>query len=246
MTDTLILGHRGWSARYPENTLLAFRRALDLGCDGLEFDVQLTADEVPVILHDPTVDRTTNGTGRVADLTFAELRRLNAAARFVGEYSGEAQPIPMLDEVLDLAYAQYPGGFYNVELKVYDGDGRALVDRVVPMVMAHPLASRILFSSFHHGCLEYLKLRYPEAEIGLLYEGPVQEPWRRAKDLGAYSVNLDHRFAADVVAECQAQGVRVCVWTVDPPDRIRAFLRQGVDILISNQPDVALQVSKEG
>jgi glycerophosphoryl diester phosphodiesterase len=246
MTDTLILGHRGWSARYPENTLLAFSQALDLGCDGLEFDVQLTADEVPVILHDPTVDRTTGGSGRLADLTFAELRRLNAAARFAGAHSGEAQPIPNLQEVLDLAYVRYPGGLYNVELKVYDGDGRELVDRVLPLVLAHPLASRVVFSSFHHGCLAYLKSRYPGVEIGLLYEGPVQEPWRRAKDLGAYSVNLDHRFAADVVAACQAHGVRVCVWTVDPPDCIRAFLRQGVDILISNQPDVALQVRKEG
>ncbi|MCL6516736.1 glycerophosphodiester phosphodiesterase family protein [Alicyclobacillus sp.] len=238
--STKILAHRGWSARYPENTLTAFAAALTVGCDGLEFDVQLTADEVPVVLHDPTVDRTTDGTGRVSRLRFADIRQLNAAAGREGFHA-----VPTLEEVLQLAALHHPTGLYNIELKVHEGDGRALVNRVVPLVLAHPIGRRVLFSSFHHGCLAYLRSRHPEAAIGLLFEEPVLEPWLRAQAVGAWSVNAEASWARDVIEPCRRHGVHVCVWTVDDPVAMRRFFRQGTDVLISNVPDVALRVRKK-
>jgi glycerophosphoryl diester phosphodiesterase len=239
----LILAHRGWSARYPENTLLAFVEALQLGSDGLEFDVQVTADGVPVIIHDPTVDRTTDGKGPVSHWRLQDLRRLNAAKGFENWPDVGRQRIPTLTEVLDAAHALHPAGCYNIELKVYDNDGRALVDRAVPACLHHPLGRRILFSSFHHGALEYLKRRYPRAKIGLLFADRDPEPWRKAMDLGAVSVHLLHSHAdPDVIKACQTRGVRVALWTVDEPDDIRRCLRLGVDMLITNVPDTALRL----
>jgi len=243
MANPRILGHRGWSANYPENTRLALIQALQLGVDGTEYDVQLSADGIPVILHDPTVDRSTDGTGRVSDLTFEQLKALNAAAE---KPDCGLQAIPSLSEVLDDGFAISPQGFYNIELKVYNPDWKSLVDRVVSLTSQHPLRDRILFSSFDHESLSYLKTNNPTAEVGLLYENAPNEPWIMAKFYNAYSVNLNYRFATDeVVSKCHAHGVKVAVWTVDEPVDMLRCLKNGVDVLISNRPDVALRVIRD-
>lgn len=243
MSNVKILGHRGWSANYPENTRLALTQALQLGVDGTEYDVQLSADGVPVILHDPTVDRTTDGTGKVSELTFAQLRAVNAAT---AKPECGRQTIPSLSEVLDDAFAISPQGFYNIEIKVYNPEWRSLVDRVVAVTSQHPLRERILFSSFEHESLSYLKTNHPTVKVGLLYEDDPQQPWAAAKFYDAYSVNLNYRFATDeVVSRCHAHGVKVAVWTVDEPADILRCLKTGVDVLISNRPDVALRVIRE-
>ncbi|MCL6454876.1 MAG: hypothetical protein K6T78_14815 [Alicyclobacillus sp.] len=240
--ETMLLAHRGWSTQYPENTCLAFEQALGLPIEGLEFDVQLTADEVPVVIHDATVDRTTDGSGEVSAFLYREIRKLNAAANFVDKGMAE-QPIPRLVEVLNSIERIRPESYFNVELKVYEGDGRALVDRVVPLIQQCSRGDNVLYSSFHHGCLEYLKSHFPEVEIGLLYREPAPEPWYAAKHLGAYSVNLKYGLATDdMIASCREHGMRVCVWTVDDPNQISQFIRQQVEILITNAPDLALDV----
>jgi glycerophosphoryl diester phosphodiesterase len=240
MTRTsMILGHRGWSAKYPENTRLAMQMALEFGADGLEFDVQLSADGVPVVFHDPTVDRTTDGTGTVAELSYDELSRLNAAA---GWPSLQKQSIPTLEEVLDDAYRLSPGGLYNVELKVYD-NWRDLVDNAASLVSKHPLRNNVLFSSFHHNALKYLKSRYPLAQIGFLYARTIIPPWFTASRFNGYSVNLKHSLInEDVVNRCHKKGLKVAVWTVDHPLDLKRMFQCGVDIVISNEIDTAQQV----
>jgi len=235
-----ILAHRGWSAKYPENTRLAFRKALELGIDGLEFDVQLTADEVPVVIHDQTINRITNGKGEVSKMKYEDLERFRVGAK------GKAIPIqhiPSLQDVLDDAYTILPDGLYNIELKVYNAHWRALVDHVLSVVNQHALKDNVLYSSFHHGALSYLKSCCSNAKIGLLYDDDIVDPWYPAKQLNAYSVHLDYRFTnADMVFNCHQHGVEVAVWTVDRPMSLRRCFKIGTDIVISNKVKAAKDV----
>ncbi|GMA63169.1 hypothetical protein NZD89_25310 [Alicyclobacillus fastidiosus] len=236
----MILGHRGFSAVYPENTRLAFRKALNLGIDGLEFDVQLTVDEVPVIIHDPMVNRTTDGHGLISSMNYLQTQQLNAA---LDKPEHGFQTVPALHDVLNDAYEVCPEGIYNIEIKVYNDDWKTLIDRVVTVTGQHPLRKRILFSSFHHKCLEYLKASYPSFEIGLLFDREIVEPWYIAKQLKAYSVHLDYQFTSeDIISDCHAKQVPVAVWTVDRPEQIERFIHLNTDFLISNVPDVAKRI----
>ncbi|MCL6632165.1 MAG: hypothetical protein K6T63_05965 [Alicyclobacillus herbarius] len=268
MTQPQIQAHRGWSGRYPENTCLAYQRALDLPIEGIELDVQLSADGVPVVIHDATVDRTTDARGRVSQLTAEALARCNAAIRFSSarpsareiesddtrqaeEYGLAFQPIPTLEQALQTIWTARPDAVVNIELKVYTGDGHHLVGTVVPQVWAlvdqcGVSRRQVHFSSFRHGCLAHLKRVFPDARIGLLYDRRVTEPWREALELAAESINLRHRWiTADLIQACHAEGVQVAAWTVDDPARIAELFRAGVDVLISNQPDVAERVRRQ-
>ncbi|MCF8566718.1 hypothetical protein LLE49_18500 [Alicyclobacillus tolerans] len=239
-TQSKVLAHRGFSAKYPENTLLAFRKAFELPIEGLEFDVHITADEVPVVIHDAKVDRTTDGQGRIALMDCDAVRTLNASAHRP-EFG--FQSVPTLLEVLNDAYQMRPDGLYNIEIKVDGADWKPLVDRVVSVVHNHPLKRRVLVSSFHHDCLAYLKERDASFEIGLLMADFEDEPWYLAKQLNAYSVNLDYRNTTDdLVRGCRDHQIRTAVWTVDEPETIRRFMRLDTDLLITNVPDVAESV----
>lgn len=238
--STWLLAHRGWSAKYPENTLLAMTKAMELAVDGLEFDVQLTKDGVPIVIHDSTVDRTTDGTGRVDRLTFAQIRLLNAAKRFKDRPDVGWQSIPTLQEVLNDAHRLCPNGFFNIEVKVYNDNWRELVDTAVSVAAKHPVGNRVVFSSFYHPAMAYLKAKHPHAEIGLLFENRSEKPWKTALDMKAYSANLDYRYATpDLIAACHDYGLRVSLWTVDDPAAIKESIRYGADIVISNTPDIA-------
>lgn len=235
-----ILAHRGFSSSYPENTMLAFEKALSLGIDGLEFDVQLTADEVPIVIHDATVDRTTDGHGLVSSMNYREIRQLNAAKN---KPEHGFQAIPTLHEVLSQGHEMSPQALYNLEIKRYDANWRSLIDRSVFLVQQHQLQHQILFSSFHHECMMYLKTHYPNFHIGLLCDENVQETLYLAKQLQAYSIHLNyHRTSKELLSICHAKHIRTAIWTVDQPQDMQKFFRQHAHILITNLPDVALQV----
>ncbi|MCL6593253.1 MAG: hypothetical protein K6T31_04690 [Alicyclobacillus sp.] len=243
MPWTRVLAHRGWSALYPENTLLAFQKALMAGADGFEFDVQLTADGVPVVIHDETVDRTSFGHGLVRALTLQELRRLPLR----GQTGPLPLTIPTLREVLDLAWQYHPHGMYNVEIKAYARDVPALVDKVVEVCLAHPLAPQLLYSSFHPPVWDVLRRRYKTLPLALLFE---QIP-RRADDLlRRFQPEAVHLAISNLplewVKRLQTLHIRVGVWTVDHPDDLRRCYQWGVDWVITNRPDVALHLRTKG
>jgi glycerophosphoryl diester phosphodiesterase len=160
----LILGHRGAAAYAPENTLAAFRRALELGADGFELDVTLSADGVPVVIHDDTVDRTTDGSGAVARLTLAQLKQLSAGKKFGPEFAGEH--VPTLAEVF-AAFSQ--PAIINVELKRDPSPGRELAAKVVALIHEHQVARRVILSSFYYDNLQRIKQLDAALPVGLLY-----------------------------------------------------------------------------
>ncbi|MCX6034181.1 MAG: glycerophosphodiester phosphodiesterase family protein, partial [Chloroflexi bacterium] len=159
----IIIAHRGDVAYAPENTLTAFKQAADKGMDAVEFDVKLTADGQVIVLHDQTVDRTTNGTGNPSKLPLAALQELDAGVQFPGQFPGER--IPTLDEVFETVGKRI---YMNVELKNYSTPFDMLVPKVTQIVKNHGMQERVLFSSFLAHNLRKARLLLPEVPRGLL------------------------------------------------------------------------------
>jgi glycerophosphoryl diester phosphodiesterase len=225
----LILGHRGAPRGAPENTLRAFRLALEEGADGVELDVQPSADGVPVVLHDDTLDRTTDLSGDVATLPWERI----AEARAGGE------PVPRLEEVV--AWAAEAGAFLNVELKRPGAEAASL-----DAIARAGLQARTVFSSFDAASVAEVRRLDPAAACYLLSEGRAGMAMAAARQLGASGVCLAARRSTPAaLAEFRRAGLPVVVWTVDRPYRIRGLLREGVRGIITNLPALAVQVRAE-
>jgi glycerophosphoryl diester phosphodiesterase len=237
----LNLGHKGWSAAAPENTLAAFRAAVSLGADGVEFDVQLSRDDQVVVIHDFAVDKTTDGHGRVRDLTLAELRKLDAGSWFAPTFAGEH--IPTLDEVLDIVKAMK---LINIELKERSLAGEGLGDKVVWAVQSRGLGPQVVISSFNPLAIRRVKQLNPRLRTGLLYAANLPLPLRRAWLRPIVRPDALHPHHAMITAAymrwARAHGYAVHTWTVDDPDEMRRLIALGVNSIITNQPDVLQQV----
>lgn len=246
MSDTkkhmpLILAHRGDSANAPENTLAAFRKALENGADGIELDVMLSADQKLVVIHDDTLDRTSNGHGKVGEMPLAALRELDAGSWFDLKFKGEH--IPLLDEV----FAEFGGKFLiNVELKNYKTPKDNLTDFVVALVKRHGLSDSVLLSSFNGRNLLRAKSLAPEIRTGLLtLPGLLGFPIRSffGRRFNADDLHPYHRDVSVKMVQSRHQlGQKVNVWTVDAPDDLRRVQACGVDMVICNDPAHARQV----
>ena len=231
---TKILGHRGFSAVAPENTLAAFGAAIQAGAEGFELDVHMTKDGELVIIHDETVDRTTDGTGWIKDLTFAEIKDLDAGTWFSVEFKGEQ--IPTLREVLELV--RETNHTVNIELKnnliAYPG----LEEKVIREVESLGMEKRVILSSFNHVSIYNLHRLRPSMKLGILYEEPISMPWAYAKSLGASAIHPNHIIATEeVVIRAHEYGVAVRPYTVDVEIEARRLISLGVDAIITNVPD---------
>ena len=228
-----IYAHRGNSGEAPENTLEAFRQAIAIGADGVEFDVQLTKDGVPVVIHDETVNRTTDGVGAVQDLTLQQIQALDAGKWLAAKYSGER--IPTLEAVL--ALLKDSGLRINIELKTnrvpYPGIARATIE----LVRKHGLERRVQISSFNHQTLREARQTAPDLEYAVLTADQMLEPWTYVKHYGFQGFHPGgYAVSEEVVRRCHDSGLKVRVWTVDDPKHAEEFARIGIDALITNHP----------
>lgn len=238
-----IWGHRGASAYAPENTLEAFELAERQGADGVELDVQLTKDGEIVVIHDETIDRTSDGTGFVKDYTLEELKQFNFG-KGKGDISSVYR-IPTLKEVYGLVK---PGTMtVNVELKtgiiLYEG----LEGKVLELAADMGMEDRVLYSSFYHPCLVRLKELNPSCKTGLLYSDGWIDPAGYAKKwgVGALHPALYHMQDEELVQQAKARELAVHVWTVNREADIRRVIRTGVDAVITNYPDLAVGIAQE-
>ena len=204
---------------FPENTLLSFERAADLGADWVELDVHLSKDGALVVIHDETLERTTNGTGRVADQTLQELKCLDA---------GQGQQIPTLDEVLEWAA---PRGI-GVDVEVKQAPALAVAEAVRHF-------DQVLISSFDHPLVREIKALDPRLSVGLLYAYRAIDPVRLAREADA-SVLLPQcsYVVGEDVAAIHAAGLRVWTWATSDPTVLRRLIEAGVDAIATNHPDV--------
>lgn len=218
-----VCAHRGGAGRAPENTLAACRQALDSGVRWVEVDVRRTADGVPVLIHDDTVDRTTDGRGAVGELSFAQLRQLDAGGWFADPYRGE--PVPSLEELLALV-ARYPDAGAYLEVKEGGEGGRRLAEQVVELADRFGLAGRVRLASFEaEPLLRAAELRPPLVRVALQDAFDPADPLEFVRSRGAQVWGPHHRAVTqDRVALLHGQGVGVYAWTVnDPADALRLW-----------------------
>lgn len=237
----LIIAHRGDSANAPENTLAAFRLALENGADGIELDVKLSADQKLVVIHDFTLDRTTNGHGQVNGTPFGAMRELDAGSWFSPKFKGE--PIPLLDEV----FAEFGGKFLiNVELTNYKTPEDQLPELVIELVKKHNLSDSVLFSSFDHHNLLRAKSLVPEIRTGLLTRHGVLGFSMRGllgQCFGADDLHPNHHIVSSRMVQSRHKlGQKVNVWTVNAPNSLRRMKSFGVDMIICDDPAHARQI----
>ena len=238
----LWIAHRGGGRAAPENTLAAIRAGAEAGFRMVEFDVMLSRDGVPVLIHDDTLERTTDGRGAVAAHDFAALRRLDAGSWHGPAFAGEA--IPTLGEAIDLLIGLYLDA--NIEIKPAPGHARATGDAVARMVAARWPAGRTLplFSSFDFDALDAARARAPTVPRGLLFEA-VPDDWRtQMHALGAVSLHCDHsRLDAERLADIVGAGVPLLCYTVNQADRAAALIAAGVRGLFTDCLDLPGQVA---
>lgn len=232
---SLIYAHRGASGYAPENTLEAFRLAMEMGADGFELDVHLSKDGELVVIHDESVNRTTNGTGLVRDLTLAELKALDAS-KGIAAYAGAK--IPTLSEVYDLIRDTHH--VVNVELKTDENFYPGIEEKCLALAKEKGLEDRILYSSFNHHSLLKIQALKPDAKLGILFADILVRPWEYAKQLGVDFLHPTKKnLSVPGFAEgTHAAGLGINLWTVNDEATMRECLKCGAGI-ITNYPDVA-------
>jgi glycerophosphoryl diester phosphodiesterase len=241
-TRPILFAHRGASAHAPENTLAAFDLALRHEADAFELDAKLSADGQVVVIHDQTVERTTDGKGDVRYMTLAALQELDAGSFFDIAFRGEH--IPTLAQVFEtFGHKTY----INVELTNYASPDDDLPDRVVDLVKHNRLEKRVLFSSFNPRALLKVKRLIPDVPVGLLAL-PGRRGWWARSWLGRIVVPYDalHPESSDVTAglvtSVHHRGHRVNVWTVNQPEEMQRLFALGVDGIFTDDPRLARQV----
>ena len=230
----LIIAHRGASASAPENTLAAFRLALEQGADGIELDVTRCASGEVVVMHDATVDRTTDGTGAVLALPLDALRALDAGSWFGAAWSGER--VPLLEEVLEEV-----GGRLRVNIEIKrEGSGGGLEERVAELVRCHGLQDSVIISSFSPRALRRMRRAAPELPRALLTAWPAPPElilaWAGPL-LAPQALHPPHRLVhAASVATAHRLGLRVNAWTVNERADMARMIALGVDGIITDRP----------
>lgn len=240
----VIFAHRGASAHAPENTLAAFELALAQHADAIELDVKLSSDGQVIVIHDPTLLRTTGHPGRVRDLSLQELRVLDAGSFFSEGYAGEK--IPTLAEVFEAVGKRT---FINVELTNYTTPRDNLVEAVCRLVKKMGLQEHVLFSSFLPSNLSKARAYLPEVPRGLLALEGWLGGWSRSFGFAFGRYQALHPNLKDVTAE-QVQRVhrlkrRIHVWTVNAREDMKRLFHWGVDGIFTDDPQLAVQVRNE-
>lgn len=257
LSSVIIVGHRGAAGIAPENTLASFQKALDLGVTAIELDVHLSQDDELVVLHDPTLDRTTDGSGAVRNMPLAELKKLNASAKYKGQGIYAIQCIPTLQEVYDLVGKRAQ---VYIEIKLATDNQRypGIEQKVIEVVRKNNAVNSTRVSSFDFATVRQIQTLEPpigrEAiistaylrNIGLQGKGPVEIAADVAAQ-GARAVGVEKTYLSPALMSALKQaGLAVGVWTVDDPNDLWKFLDLQVDAVTTNRPDLMLVALKQG
>lgn len=234
----ITVAHRGASGYAPENTMAAFEKAVEMKADYIELDVQLSKDGQLVVIHDTTVDRTTDGTGKVGSLTLEELRKLDAGSYFGPEFAGER--IPTLEEVLD-AFRGKTGILIEIKAPhLYPGIEQKVADALVERNMDKPENGKIIVQSFDFNSLKKFHHILPDVPIGVLTSGAshLTDPMLQEFKTFADYVNPNLAYVnKDLVNRIHALNMGIMAWTVRDQSQVGPLLEAGVDGIITDYPD---------
>ncbi|MBB6671584.1 glycerophosphodiester phosphodiesterase family protein [Cohnella nanjingensis] len=240
--NVFVSGHRGYKSAYPENTLLAFAKALELGVPMLEFDLRSSRDGEIVVIHDETVDRTTDGSGRVSDLPLAELKKLDAGGWFGPAFAGLR--IPTLTELCELL-RPYPELLLNVEIKPAP-DGREVADAAVALLESYGYLERCVFTSFDADVLAHIHDRYGRKTQGFpgeVMRNFVDGPEGTYAKMWAIALNMK-QLTPDAADACRERGHLVWCYCPDDEAQVRYALACGVTTMTCNDPVPALAIAR--
>ncbi len=236
----IILAHRGDLAHAPENTLPAFSQAIQKGADGVELDAKLTADGRVIVFHDMTVDRTTNGKGKVAAFTFDEIRKLDAGAWFNPKFANVQ--VPLLEEVFETVGKDK---LINIELTNYSTPKDGLTQKVCELIKKHNNHAQIIFSSFFASNLRIAKQLLPQIPRGLLAMPGIIGLWARSFGFmfGDYQALHPHisSVSKEQIQRAHRLKRRVHVWTANAPEEILRLRDWGADGIFTDDPALAVQ-----
>lgn len=238
---SIIYGHRGASAHAPENTLEAFALSMEMGAEGFELDVHMSKDGELVVIHDETVDRTTDGTGFVRNLTLQQLKELDASAFMEGFKNCR---IPTLREVFTLV--QDTHHIVNVEIKTDECDYPGIEEKCLALAKEMGVEERVIYSSFNHHTLIKMRQLKPDVKLGMLFGDIMVKPWEYANQLNVeylhpMKMNI---YVPDFAKDATEAGYGINMWTINDEETINYCLEQGVGI-ITNYPDVAVALRAE-
>ena len=245
MKRPLLFAHRGFSGMYPENSPLAFRMATEkTNADGIESDVHISKDGQLVIFHDASVERTSNGTGFIRDLTYAQLLELDIGAWKSPEFAG--QHIWTLGQLLD--FCREARMLLNLELKNYEVFYDGLEQRVIDEVCARGMQEQVFVSSFNHISMQRFKDLCPEIETGLLYDKPLLDMEHYLLPSNADNMHPRYmllQYQPELMDLFHGRGMKVNTWTVNDEADMRDMIHRGVDGIISNYPNLLCRVADQ-
>ena len=227
---TFVVGHRGAAGLAPENTLKGFQCGIDLGCEYVECDVHLTWDDRLVVMHDDRVDKTTNGTGSIRQMTFGAIRRLDA---------GDGERVPTFEEVLDTTKGKAK---LECEMK-----GEGVEEAVVEAVRSRKMEGDVVFTSFAMDRIRRVKDRWQDLVIGAIFGNPSDDDIANAIEIGAASVAINYRnLCLRMIRQVRDAGLELRAWNPDTLEEQKAMIALGVSGIATNRPDVLVEYLKRG
>ena len=228
------IAHRGASGYYPENTMLAFEKAIEMGCDGIETDVHLTKDGIAVICHDETIDRTTDGNGFIKDYTYKELLRFDAGIKFGDKFKG--LKIPSLDEFIDLIKNR--DLIINFELKDDKIKYKDIEKIVLDKIYKAKIEDNSIISSFNHYSVMKCKELDKNIKTGFLYDNQLYDPGSYGKRAGVYALHPNYiTLEDDIVENIKNSNLKINTYTVNEEKDMTRLAKLGIDGIITNYPD---------
>ncbi len=234
MADFIKIAHRGSSGSYPENTRLAFEKAIEAGADMIEMDCRLSKDGHVVVIHDDRLDRTARAKGFVKGKTLKQLKKLDVGAWLKKSFKG--QRILTLEEILEIVSGKVE---INLEIKSVLHGPLGIELKVLFIVSHFDYLERTIFSSFDYQSLRRLRELAPDVRIGVLYGAGIRDnPFQAAREMNAYSLHIQREFATPhFLEEARELGLKGFVWTVNEVKEMEKFLSLGVDGIISDFPE---------
>jgi glycerophosphoryl diester phosphodiesterase len=235
MKKSLNIAHRGFSGKYPENTMRAFIEAVKAGCDGIETDLHMTKDGVIVLCHDESIDRTTNNTGYIAQYDYKDLCKVDAGIKFGKDFINEK--IPSLDEFFE--FIKDKNLVINLELKNNIIPYKSLEEKVIHKIYEYKLEENVILSSFNHYSMVRVKEIDNNIKTGLLYFANLYNVHDYALSIKADAVHPFYRAIMDenIVRDIKNKGIMINTYTVNEETEMESLISLGVEGIITNYPD---------
>jgi glycerophosphoryl diester phosphodiesterase len=235
--------HRGASGYYPENTMLSFRKALEMNCTGIETDVQMTSDGLLVLMHDEKINRTTNGSGYIRDYTYKELKKMNAGSWFDKRFKNTV--IPLAEELLELT--KLKDIFINLELKTDIIWYKNIEEKVIELINKLNMNDRVIISSFNHKSLMLCKEIDSTIKTAVLYKRRFSKPETFASVSNADAIHPPFYAirSKNFVKSLKDKGFMINSWTVNSYNNMELLIERGIDGIITDFPDMLNEILTE-